>query len=114
MCWMSYIAASAVKRSLYAAENARLVAALQLDAFLFAVALTERVEQPVAPRARGVGEDRFDALLIDLGDRARRRSDDEENARERRVGDVLVDGGVASVELLFEDLLAPSRGTRRV
>src|SRR3954454_24575942 len=67
--------------------------------------MTERVEQTVAPRAGGVGEHRFDALLINLGNRAGRRLDDEENARERRVGDVLGDRRLASVELIFEKLL---------
>src|SRR3954451_12310949 len=67
--------------------------------------MTERVEQTVGPRAGGVGEHRFDALLINLGNRARRRLDDEENARERRVRDVLGDGRLASVELIFEKLL---------
>src|SRR3954449_1511254 len=67
--------------------------------------MTERVEQTVGPRAGRVGEHRFDALLVNLGNRARRRLDDEENARERRVGDVLGDSGLASVELIFEKLL---------
>src|SRR3954454_9856706 len=67
--------------------------------------MTERVEQTVGPRAGGVGEHRFDALLIDLGNRAWRCLDDEENARERRVGNVLGDGGLPSVELIFEKLL---------
>src|SRR3954453_8726627 len=67
--------------------------------------MAERVEQTVGPRAGGVGEHRFDALLIDLGNRAGRRLDDEENARERRVGDVLGNGRLASVELIFEKLL---------
>src|SRR3954453_11254953 len=67
--------------------------------------MTERVEQTVGPRAGGVGEQRFHGLLINLGNRARRRLDDEENARERRVRDVLGDGRLASVELIFEKLL---------
>ena len=69
---------------------------MELDAGFLAVLLHEFFEEAIAPRPRRLGQERFDALDVDLGDRARIGLNDEEPAGERRVGDVVVDLGVAS------------------
>ena len=60
-----------------------LVAAVQLDAPLFAVVLRQRLEQAIAPRPRGLGQIRLDALDVDVRHFARRGTDDEQPARQR-------------------------------
>ena len=76
---------------------------MQIDSRFFTLLLHERVEQPIAPRPRGLGEIRLDALHVDLGNASGTGANDEQPARERRVRHVVVDLRLASVERLFEN-----------
>ena len=82
-----------------------LVSAVQLDARLLPFLLHQRFQKAIAPRARRLGEIRFDALDVDVRNPARRRADDEQSARQRRIRHVVVDRGVSAVERLLQNLL---------
>ena len=77
------------------------VAAMQLDALLFAALLNHRLQQPIAPRPRRLGQVRLDALDVGVGNAAGRCAHDEQPARQRRIGHMVVDRGIASVECFF-------------
>ncbi len=80
-----------------------LVATMQLDAGLFPILLNQGLQQPIAPRPSGLGEIGLDAFDVDVRNAARFCANHEESAGERRIGDVVVDRGVASLERFLQN-----------
>ena len=80
---------------------------------LFAVALDHRVPKQIAPGARRDGDLLLDVAHVVGRNLARRRTDDEMPARERRVGHVLVVRRHFAVERALENRLDPVAHFRR-